>query len=362
MDRPVRIGIIGGGQRTRAYFTAAASSSTLGITSALVRSDKSAEDLTRRWGVDATTDAEEFFARALDYVIVCVSRDAAPEFIQRAVSAGIPVLSETPPAADLAGLVSLYSSLGTAAVQVAEQYRFQPHHAARLAIARSGLIGKPLHARLSTAHDYHAMSLGRAILDLGFREAEITATSLVDEVVATLGFDGWSDETTPKTTARVTARMRFDGGAVIDYDFSDEQYFSPLRSRHLSVRGVRGEIIDDTVRHLAGPEEPVIETITRSETGVDGDLEGRFLRGLTLGGEFVYRNTLAPGRLSDDEIAIGTVLHKMADYAAGGAPFYGLGDACHDHYLGLLMHEAVRTGKPVLTTPQPWHREGSAFS
>lgn len=354
-SEPARIGIIGGGWRTGAYVTAAAADpSRYCLETALVRRDDAARELERRWpGVRATTSEEEFYRHRLDYVIVCVSRDAAAGFSARAVARNIPVLCETPPAADLERSIRLYRELGSAPIQVAEQYQFQPHHAARLALVAEGTVGTPIHARISAAHDYHAVSLMRGILNVGFADAVITAATLDDTVVATAGRQGWSTDAGTRTTQRITARLDF-GHVVGDYDFSDEQYRSPLRSRHVSIRGTAGEITDDLVRCLAGPEQPVTVPILRQQTGLDGDLEGYFLRGLTAGGRYVYRNPLAPARLSDDEIAVGTVLLKMNEYAHGGAPFYGLADASQDHYLGLIIHEAARTGRPIRSMPQPW--------
>ena len=64
----------------------------------------------------------------------------------------MPVLAETPPAPDLKGLIQLSKDLpGNARVQVAEQYPFQPLHAARLALARSGKLGEITQAQISVA-------------------------------------------------------------------------------------------------------------------------------------------------------------------------------------------------------------------
>jgi hypothetical protein len=67
-------------------------------------------------------------------------------------------------------------------------------------------------------------------------------------------------------------------------------------------------------------------------------------------------------RLSDDEIAVGTLVLSMSEYAHGGAEFYGLDDASHDLYLSLLMHEAVRSGRSVRTSPQRWSSRSSMLS
>ena len=63
---------------------------------------------------------------------------------------------------------------------------------------------------------------------------------------------------------------------------------------------------------------------------------------------------MAPAALSDEEIAIGTCLLRMADYAQGGEPFYALAEAAQDRYLDLLMERALANGEAVTSQPQVW--------
>ena len=61
---------------------------------------------------------------------------------QEAAALGIPVLTETPPAADTEGLRRLWGEVGgSGLVQVAEQYPRYPSHSARANLVRSGAIG-----------------------------------------------------------------------------------------------------------------------------------------------------------------------------------------------------------------------------
>ena len=90
------------------------------------------------------------------------------------------------------------------------------------------------------------------------------------------------------------------------------------------------------------------------DAGHDGNLEGYYHKGILAGSEWVYRNPFAPARLTDDEIAVATCLDKMAHYAAGGPDFYSLAEASHDHYLGMLIEQAARSGETVHTEVQPW--------
>jgi hypothetical protein len=138
------------------------------------------------------------------------------------------------------------------------------------------------------------------------------------------------------------------------YEFNGEQYFSPVRSRHIWVYAERGEIVDDSVNYMAGPGQAVNARLTREQTGTDGDLEGAFLRSVSLGERVLYRNPFAPARLSDDELAVAECMARMHRFAHGEPGFYGLADACHDQYLGLLIDEAARGGATGTTERQPW--------
>ncbi|MDH2442594.1 gfo/Idh/MocA family oxidoreductase [Amnibacterium sp. CER49] len=356
---PARVGLVGTGWRSEFFRRVAEECPALiSIGGVLAHTEGSAARVRDVWGSAATTSLSEFLRLGYDFVVVAVPRGVAGQLAAEIVRR-VPVLLETPPAADVPELQRLFRSLGAdSPLQVAEQYRFQPQHAARLAVVRSGRLGDPVSAAVSAAHDYHGISLLRAILGTGFREAEITARTFPERTMASYGFDGWATEPAERTSERTLAQLVFDDGTVGLYDFADEQYFSPVRSRHVSVRGVRGELTDDTVRWLESPTEPFRLELTRRQPGSDGDLEGPHLDRITLGAEVIYRNPFAGARLTDDELAIATVLARMSEFVRGGAGFYGLADASHDAYLGHLVHRAAREGHAVRTSRQPW--SGSA--
>ena len=73
-----------------------------------------------------------------------------------------------------------------------------------------------------------------------------------------------------------------------------------------------------------------------------------------MGDEWFYRNPLAPGRLSDDEIAVGTCLLKMDEGIRDGSEFYPLAEACQDHYLSIMIGKAASSGETVQTETQAW--------
>ena len=149
------------------------------------------------------------------------------------------------------------------------------------------------------------------------------------------------------------ATLDFDGRSAV-FDFTEDQYFSWIRSNRVLVRGERGEIHDSTVRYLREGGAPVIAEIRRHETGRDGNLEGLGLVGLTLDGEWVARNEFVGARLSDDELAIATCLARMSAYLGGGPGFCDLADGVHDHHLGLMIDAAAESGEAVHVPGHLW--------
>ncbi|MEK7766489.1 MAG: gfo/Idh/MocA family oxidoreductase, partial [bacterium] len=83
---------------------------------------------------------------------------------------------------------------------------------------------------------------------------------------------------------------------------------------------------------------------------------GVSLRGIQAGERWVYRNPLEGAALTDDEIAVGDCLLRMAESARGGKAFYPCAEGMQDHYLYLKMQEALKTGQEVEAPPQPFSR------
>lgn len=349
-----RIGIVGAGWRGQYFLRAAAVlREQFEVTRVLVTTDTSATKVTDAWGVPATTSLHEFSSDAYDYVVVATPPATAPDLTTALARAGHPVLTETPPAPTRDRLLSYYNDLASLQVQVAEQYRFQAHLAARLAIARSGRLGAISYTRMSVAHGYHGVSLIRAFLGVGFEPVKVSGWAAAVPATSARGRDDWNDELSEYTAARVLTRLDF-GDRTGLYEFDFEQYFSPIRPRHIEVYGARGQISDDSVSYVMGPRHASTGTLQRHATGRDGDLEGWFVDNITWGDEIVWQNPFRGARLNDDEIAVADVMARMARYAAGGDPVYPLADGCHDQLISLAINESQETGNPVAINDVPW--------
>jgi predicted dehydrogenase len=308
------------------------------------------------WGVPAFGSVAELVAHDRpDYVIVSVPWAATPEVTRDLVGRGLRVLAETPPAPDLAGLRELWSDVGASGlVQVAEQYLLMPGHAARLAVVGSGAIGEATSVQLSSTHLYHAVSLIRGLLGVGFEPATVDGRAFVAPLVDPLTPQGWTGDDTPRPASTTLATIDF-GGRMGLYDFTDNQWWNPLRGRRITVRGSRGEIVDDQVVRLADPTTPVQSLLVRRQTGLDLNLEGLDLKHISFDGQVVYRNPFAGSGMSDDDIAVAALADATGAWARDEGPEpYPLAAGCQDHQLALAIDESVRSGSPVRTSPEPW--------
>lgn len=361
--RPARIGLIGASWRGEYYLRAAREiPEHFSVQCVLVKTSTSEQVVARRWGVTATTDLEDFLKHGpYDFVVVSVPRLEVPELIVRLIAESIPVLTETPPAAGLQEMRELWRKVGGGPIQVAEQYHYQPHHAARISVATAGLLGDVHTVSVSVAHDYHGVGLVRAALQRGFEDAIVSATFFDDWVMSPRGRDFWNKETPLVNSTRTVAVIDY-GDRLGHYDFSGEQYTSPIRSRTISFRGTKGELIGDEVRYLTQPGSVVSETLRREATGIDGDLEGLYLRRISLGRVVHYENAFGGVRLNDDELAVAEVMARMSKFVKDGTEFYGLADGLHDHHIGLLMAESATSGRPLPVGSESWSTTRSALS
>jgi predicted dehydrogenase len=292
-----------------------------------------------------------------DFVVTAVPWAVTPSLVASLAERGVRVLAETPPAPDLEGLRALWAAVGASGlVQVAEQYTRMPAHAARLALVRSGALGTPTRADVSSTHQYHAVSLIRAMLGVGRGPVEVRAVRTVAPLADPLSRDGWADpvETRPATTTIAT--ITFSGGGFGVYDFTDNQWHNQLLNRRLLVRGTTGELSGDEVVRLAGDRTIVRTPLVRRQTGYDLDLDGFDTDHITCGAEVLYRNPYQGMRWNDEEIAIATLLEDTAAWARGdGPPPYPLAEGIEDHRIALAVEESADKDTVARVATEPWH-------
>ena len=351
-----RFAVVGGGFRAQYFLRLArALPERLQASGVVVRDPARADALRERWNIPVHPGLADLLAAGRpDFVVVCVSRGQALPVLREVVAARLPLLVETPPAEDLAGLHEVWALVRAGArLQVAEQYRLQPMNAARLALARSGLLGEVRHAQVSLAHDYHGTSLLRAFLDTGFRMPCVTARRFTAPLVAGPDRQGPPREHRVTQSAQVIAQLDF-GDRLGLHDFANEQYRSWIRGPRVLVRGDRGELDGVEARWITDFATPVQLQLRRMDAGQDTNPEPYSHRGVLAGERWLFRNPVPGVTLSDDEIAGATMLLAMAEYAGGGTGPYDATEGLQDAYLALLIAEAAAQGEAVQGIAQPW--------
>lgn len=357
---PARYGIVGSGWRTGFFLRLAqAMPERFAATGVVTRTAERGAEVEAQWGVPTFRTATELVAADRpDFVIVSVPWEAAPAVTVELVGLDVPVLSETPPAPDLAGLRELWAAVGgSGLVQVAEQYLMMPAHAARWEVVRTGTIGRPTSVQVSSTHLYHAVSMIRLMLDAGFADTEVTSRVFTAPLADPLSREGWTGGAEPAPAATTLATIDFGEGRSGLYDFTDNQWFNPLRSNRIVVRGSHGELVDDRVVRLADPVTAVESHLVRRQTGIDLNLEGFDLDHISFDGRVVYRNPYQGARLAEDDISVATAVERMGAWCRGeGEQPYPLADACQDHLISLAIEESARTGRTVSTLREAWAR------
>jgi len=352
----IKYGIVGAGWRSEFYLRIMkAMPERFHITGMVVRNAAKRPALEETWGVRTFATLDEMLASTSpSFVVTSVSWEANPGFLKELAARGIPVLSETPPAPDLPGLIEVNRLTDSGArIQVAEQYHLQPHHAALRALLARGLIGRPSQAQVSVGHGYHGISLVRRFLGIGFETPAITGLRFTSPIVVAPGKGGPQKDETAKDSIQEFYWLDFEDRLGL-LDFTDDQYFGWIRNTRILVRGERGEILTDRIIYLKDHRTPIEAQLVRRTAGVGSNLEGNYLQGYIAGEEWVYHNPCAPASLADDEVAIASCLMKMDEYVKTGKDFYPLAEASQDHYLYLLSQQAVQEGRAIQAERQPW--------
>jgi hypothetical protein len=344
--------IIGGGWRSQFFLRAARElPDRFHVTGMQIRTPQKALKFQTDWNIPTFPTLDELLRHKRPlFAVVAVAKNAAPAVLTELTQRGIPCLCETPPAPDLAGLDAL-NHLTHARIQIAEQYIFQPMHAARLAVAQSGLLGKISQAQVSFTQAYHGISLIRHYLRVGFSPVKITARNFSSPIYQGPDRLGPPREEKIIPCPQTIAWLEFDNCLGV-FDFAHDQHRSYIRSDRILIRGEKGEINASHVKYLQDFRTPIDFDLLRQDAGIDGNLEGHFHKAIVGNGRRWYENPYPAARLFDDEIAVATCLEKMAAYAQGGPEFYSLPEAAHDTHLALMMEQAAHQQKTIEVIPR----------
>ncbi len=349
----IRFGVVGSGWRTLFYLRVARARPDLFEVAGVVsRTAERAAAVTREWGIPGLTSLDALLAARPEYVVTSVPWEANPGLLRTLAERGMPALSETPPAPDLSALVALDADLTRlrANVQVAEEYHLRPMHAAQLAVAAGGKLGRITHAQVSIGHGYHGLSLIRRFLGIRGEACRIVGRTFRAPIVAGGGRTGLPASETVRESAQDVVLLDFGGRSAV-FDFTGDQYMGLIRDGRVLARGERGELAGDRVTWLRDAATPITLTLVRHHQDL---LTGVALRGIQAGEDWVYRNPLEGAALTDDEVAVGDCMLRMAQSVRTGTSFYPWREGMQDHYLYLRMQEALKTGAEVAAPPQPF--------
>ena len=330
----LRFAIVGSGYRSLFYVRIAkALPEEFELLCMLCRTPEKAEKMSAENDIYTTCSEEEMLSMKPDFIVSAVNKASMNKVALHYGKLGFPVISETPAALDFDALCNtFYETQNGVKLTVAEQYIRYASYRKIIDVIESGLIGDVVSIHLSSMHDYHGASVIRHMLGIGLSNVKITGKAFMTDVTNTkTRYETITDGSISAKEERHLV-LEYENGKVAFYDFMSDQYRSPIRNKHILVRGTRGEICDDIVYYLDENNLGARKTI-----------------------EFV--NPYEARGLNEDEAAIASMMLDMKMYKEDGVNAYPIEEALEDAYISLLMEEAVKNPyKTVCSAMRPWKK------
>lgn len=364
--KKIRFVIAGSGWRSLYYVRVAkALPDVFELCAMYCRTAEKAEKMAGEHDIHTTASIEECVSCNPDFVVVAVNKTSIAEVSMEWMRRGMTVLCETPASLRLEDLNELWQMhLSGHKLVVAEQFARFPEYSALLKVAERNIIGEPDFLNISLAHDYHGISLMRALLniptDTGFT---LRAKARKFPVVETCTrYERFRDGRVADKR-RTIAMFEFENGKTALYDFDSEQYRSPIRRNSVKLRGVRGEISDRMVYYLDNNNEPKKSEIKVETRLVKTGYENPNLSlieevtGISFENEKLYVPEFGLCGLASDETAVAALMLGAAEYSRGtGGEPYPLKCALQDAYMSILLHTAIDTGETIRSEKQLWNK------
>lgn len=350
MER-IRFAVAGTGWRALFYVRAAKNLPELfELTGVLCRTPERAESFAKEYGVRTFVELDALLETRPEFVVNCIYKADLADMSIRLMERGMSVLCETPLAVRLDKLAQLREAQKKTGVllEMAEQYFLYPSHAARRELIRRGMLGDVTYCYLSMMHDYHGVSMLRSYLGEESGPVAIRTRKTRTPIVVTGGRGGYITTGEMGDEYRVLAQLDYGDGRVGLYDFAGTQYHSAIRSNHLRILGTRGEIADNEVRWLSADNRPHMDRLVTHTDEITGTV-----RAISFDGERVYVNPFRTDvAMTEDDIAVFTVLVRMGESARGGKAHYPF--AFRDSYLSCVMTEAAGNNADVVADALSW--------
>lgn len=322
--------IIGGGWRAEFYLRIATFvPEYFSVSCICIRNKERAKEISKKFNVTVVNSIDEFKEIPADFIVNCINKDDISELTLSLAAEGYAVLSETPACTSSEQAKGLLKAFNPKyKIQIAEQFHLKPIHQAIKRIIENGIIGNTNYINISVAHEYHAMSLIQFFLNSD-KGKLICQTEFNSPILHTNFRYGEIDNKTYRDSRHTVKIFNFEGKTAV-YDFDAEQYFSPIRTDHLLIRGDRGEIENDTVRYFNHDNRFVESRIVQHKSG---NLDGLYNGNITFENQVLYTSPFSVARFTDEETAIADVLIKMDEYLKTGKEFYGFKKALRDVFL-----------------------------
>lgn len=314
--------VLGAGWRAEFYLRIARLLPQLFCVKAVyVRNPKTASEFRAKYDVAILNSLDDVLKVECDFFVNCINKADISDLSFCLCGKGYAVLQETPaifPKQE-------FSDFKHLKLQVAEQFHLKPMYQAIKGIIDDGVIGEVNHMEISVAHEYHAMSLIRFFMNVDVPTCVYTK-EFHPSILHTHFRQGELSNKEFTNSRHQLAVFEWDNKSAI-YNFDYEQYFSPIRSDRLLIRGTRGEIENNTVRYFNEANQFVQNEIVQHKSG---NLDGFFHSTITFCNRIYYQSPFADARLSDEETAIATALLKMDRYLKTGKEFYSFESAVKD--------------------------------
>lgn len=316
--------IIGGGWRAEFYLRIAKALPDLFRVSAIcVRNKERAEYISEKFDVKVVSTIEDALKSHFDFIVNCINKDDISDLSAALADRGYYVLAETPVTKPQD------KNHNYDKIQVAEQFHLKGTFCALKEIILSGIIGDVVHINMSVAHDYHAMSLIRFLLDDYEVPKLLGNFSLNDKMLESNGRCGVLTHKEVKDKTQTIKIYQFKNATAI-YDYNIEQYFSPIRNDRILIRGTKGEIENNQVRYFNENNEFVLSDIKHLTSGL---LDGFYNDKITFENKVLFDFPFKEARLSEEETAIAQCLIDMKNYIETGKELYSYEKAYIDYIL-----------------------------
>ena len=318
----IRYAILGSGWRSEFYLRIATlMPKRFSVSAICIRNKEKQSYFFKKYTVKIVNTVDELLGLDYDFVVNCVDKASICDTITLLCKKGVPVLTETP----INNLPEDYNDIWK--VQLAEQFHFLPQNQAYKTIIDSGLLGDVHQVQISCCHEYHAASLIRFFLDTKDEIPKISTFSFDDNVYKYNSRQGL-EKPNLVTSKQKISLLSFSGKTAV-YDFSGEQYFSDIRASRICIRGTNGEVVNNKCTYIKDGL-PITFSLERVQTGINENLDGFSLVGITGNGSYLYINPFENARLSDEDIAIATCLENMYQYLKTSKAFYSLNEGIID--------------------------------